>query len=63
MLDEKHDSLRLFIGFVLGGLSAVTLTQWVMISTLIYTIMQAALLIPRYITLFKNWKRKRSNDN
>ncbi len=60
MLDENHqDHIRLLISCILGFFSAITLAQWVLVSTLIYTTMQIGLLIPRYVEKFRNRKKRR----
>ncbi len=63
MLDEKHDTLKLFISAILGTLSAITLNQWVLITTLLYGVMQIGLLIPRYIALFRGWRKRRAAND
>ena len=39
--------------------SALTLNEWVALATLVYVILQAGLLIPKYIDMFKKWRGKK----
>jgi len=51
-----HDHLKLLIGIALAGVSAITLNMWAAIITILYSLLQIGLLIPNYITLWKNRK-------
>ena len=42
-----------------GGM---TPSDWVAILTVIYIVLQLGLLIPRYVTSFRNWRRRRGGD-
>lgn len=63
MLDEQHDHMRLLITAVLASVSAITLNQWVLITTLLYGMMQIGLLIPRYIALVRGWRRRKAAND
>lgn len=39
-------------------LAHVTLNEWVAFATLIYIVMQAGLLVPKYILIIKGWFKK-----
>ena len=54
----KVASLKMGGAGVGVGVSALTLNEWVAIATLIYVILQAGLLIPKYIEIFKKWRNK-----
>ena len=50
---------KMAIGAGLVTTTALTLNEWVALTTLFYFLLQIGLLIPKYITLFKLWKQKR----
>lgn len=55
-LKEFSDHVKLVIGLLLAALSAVSLNAWAAIVTILYGILQIGLLIPGYISLWKNRK-------
>jgi len=36
--------------------SAMTLNEWVALATLVYVVLQAGLLLPKYYKLYKDWR-------
>jgi hypothetical protein len=57
MTDEKialAKATPTLLGTVLYGL---TLAEWVGIVTIIYTLLQIGLLLPRYWRMFKEWRK------
>lgn len=42
-----------------GGGFAYTLNDWVAIATLLFLGLQIGLLVPKYLILFKEWRRDR----
>ena len=51
------DTAKVGVGITGGVVSAVTLNQTVMIVTIIYVVLQAGLLMPKYIELFKKLRK------
>lgn len=62
-IDIKSDHIKLFITAFLSGLTAITLNEWVAIISLLYGLLQIGLIVPKYVAIFKGWKKRRpSND-
>ena len=47
--------LKIACGGLLCGLSAVTLNQWVAISTIVYMVVQTVLLLPKIICMARRF--------
>jgi hypothetical protein len=45
-----------------GILTALTLNEWVALATLIYVVLQIGLLIPRYVEIYRRWKKKKQDQ-
>ncbi len=59
------DTVKVGVGVTGGVASAITLNKAVMIVTIIYVVMQAGLLIPRYLELLKKatkWVKNRTSS-
>lgn len=65
------DHIKMFIALILGSITAITLNQWVAVSTIIYTLMQITLLMPKYWAAVKRrfvwiklwWGKRAANEN
>ncbi len=64
------DHLKMLFAIFLGSLTAITLNQWVAVTTIIYTLMQISLLMPKYWAAVKRrlawmlawWGKRAAND-
>lgn len=64
------DHIKMFVALVLGSITAITLNEWVAVTTIIYTFMQITLLMPKYWAAMKRrlvwvrawWGNRAAND-
>ena len=59
MQNETLTSTVVKVSPAIGGAwySTMTLNEWVALATLIYIVLQAGLLIPKYINIFNEWRK------
>lgn len=63
IISTQKDHIKMFITGVLSAVTALTLNQWVAVFTIIYSLLQIGLLIPKYMTLVKIWREKKRAAN
>ena len=46
------------IAYASAAVAGVSIADWVTYLTLIYIVLQIILLVPKYVTLYQNWRNK-----
>ena len=59
MTEEKLAVAKTAPAILGATLYGLTLQDWVAIATLVYVVLQAGLLMPKYWKLFLDWRRSR----
>lgn len=61
MFDDEDKHAFASSALAAGGAvaTAMTLSQWVALATLVYVTLQIGLLIPKYISMYKEWRNGR----
>ncbi len=57
--EEKVTTINTGIAAGSAVMYELTLNDWVLIATLLYFLLQIGLLIPRYVTMYRDWKNKK----
>lgn len=56
--EEKVTTINTGVAAGSAVMYGLTLNDWVLIATLFYFILQIGLLLPKYVTMYKEWKLK-----
>lgn len=62
-MNDEQNIAAVKMGFAAGGavLYGLTLNEWVAIATFAYIIAQMALLVPKYVQAYRNWRKPPRN--